>query len=176
MEQDHVAALGSKRDSYRPRYRVESSLQCATRLRVERDQLGRHLVPSVVELTFPMDRKADGGAVSPMMPSCSSLHCIHRAPLVAGRGCGVLDVHQLVLRADGTPDHGAASFRIIEIRGGERRVGRWATGRSLRANRRLEPARSVLGSRARQIAAPKRPIQEWYVRYLGLPVWRGNDG
>ena len=31
---------------------------------------------------------------------------------------------------------GAASFRILEIRGGEGRVGRWATGRSLLANRR----------------------------------------
>jgi hypothetical protein len=32
---------------------------------------------------------------------------------------------------------GAASFRIVKIRGDERRVGRWATGRSLLANRRL---------------------------------------
>ena len=64
------------------------------------------------------------------------------AAVVAGRAGGALDVRQLILHADGAPDHGAASFRILEIRRGER-VGRWATGRSLLANRRLTPAPSV---------------------------------
>jgi hypothetical protein len=43
---------------------------------------------------------------------------------------------------------GAASFGILEIRGGEGRVGRWATGRSLLANRRSCACTwSVLGCR-----------------------------
>ena len=54
-------------------------------------------------------------------------------------------------------------------------MGRWATGRSLLANHRLGTcAFSVLGSPARQIAARKRPIQEWYVQHSGLSVSRGQ--
>ena len=75
-----VAALGPERDLDRLGHLVESPLQCSARLRVERDQLGRHLVPYVVDWSFPMDRKADCGAPSPMMPSCSSPDWIHRAP------------------------------------------------------------------------------------------------
>jgi len=54
----------------------------------------------------------------------------------------------LGLAADRAPDHGAASFRILVIRGGEWRVGRWATGRSLTREPQVGTcALSVLGRR-----------------------------
>ena len=47
--------------------------------------------------------------------------------------------------ADPVHDRGRL-LPVLEIRGGERRVGGWATGRSLHANRRLETcAVSLLG-------------------------------